>query len=186
VVDPERYPNYDLSLMQAFQQETELFVGSTLREDRSVVDLLDANYTFVTNAWRGTTTSRGSTAAASGGRISQPRSARRAARAGRAAGDDVVSRRTSPVLARQMAAEQHLRLPVPPPPPGRRHQSGREQTGHVPASIREQLAQHRAESSCSSCSSVIIRSVPLRISTSSADGGPSTNRADPSTRRGHA
>src|SRR5258705_9042006 len=47
VVDPERYPNYDLSLMQAFQQETELFVGSTLREDRSVVDLLDANYTFV-------------------------------------------------------------------------------------------------------------------------------------------
>ena len=29
VVDPERYPNYDLSLLQAFQQETELFVGST-------------------------------------------------------------------------------------------------------------------------------------------------------------
>ena len=37
VVDPERYPNYDLSLLQAFQQETELFVGSTMREDRSVV-----------------------------------------------------------------------------------------------------------------------------------------------------
>ena len=38
VVDPERYPNYDLSLLQAFQRETELFVGSTLSEDRSVVD----------------------------------------------------------------------------------------------------------------------------------------------------
>ena len=31
VVDPERYPNYDLSLLQGFQQETELFVGSTIR-----------------------------------------------------------------------------------------------------------------------------------------------------------
>src|SRR5439155_7835306 len=47
VVDPERYPNYDESLLQAFQRETELFVGSTLDEDRSVVDLLNANYTFV-------------------------------------------------------------------------------------------------------------------------------------------
>src|SRR5439155_933184 len=32
VVDPDRYPNYDLSLLQAFQRETELFVGSTIRE----------------------------------------------------------------------------------------------------------------------------------------------------------
>src|SRR5437870_4839853 len=47
VVDPERYPNYDESLLQAFQRETELFVGSTIREDRSVADLLNADYTFV-------------------------------------------------------------------------------------------------------------------------------------------
>src|SRR5260370_19574379 len=47
VVDQDRYPNYDLSLLQGFQQEAELFVGSTIREDRSVVDLLDADYTFV-------------------------------------------------------------------------------------------------------------------------------------------
>jgi hypothetical protein len=47
VVDPERYPNYDLSLLQAFQRETELFVGSTIREDRSVAELLNATYTFV-------------------------------------------------------------------------------------------------------------------------------------------
>ena len=46
VVDPERYPNYDESLLQAFQRETELFVGSTIREDRSVADLLNADYTF--------------------------------------------------------------------------------------------------------------------------------------------
>jgi hypothetical protein len=47
IVDPNRYPNYDESLLQAFKEETELFVGSTLREDRSVLDLLRANYTFV-------------------------------------------------------------------------------------------------------------------------------------------
>src|SRR4029079_3448785 len=47
VVDPERYPNYDLSLLQGFQRETELFVGSTIRDDRSVVSLLNARYTFV-------------------------------------------------------------------------------------------------------------------------------------------
>src|ERR1700730_15783071 len=47
VVDPDRYPNYDESLLQAFKQETELFIASTLREDRSLVDLLNADYTFV-------------------------------------------------------------------------------------------------------------------------------------------
>jgi hypothetical protein len=47
VVDPDRYPTYDESLLQAFERETELFVASTLREDRSVVTLLDADYTFV-------------------------------------------------------------------------------------------------------------------------------------------
>jgi len=47
VVDPERYPNYDESLLQAFRLETEMFVESTLREDRSVSELLNADYTFV-------------------------------------------------------------------------------------------------------------------------------------------
>src|SRR5262249_55139851 len=47
VVDPERYPNYDLSLLQGFQRETELFVGSSIREDRGVASLLDADSTFV-------------------------------------------------------------------------------------------------------------------------------------------
>ena len=41
VVDPDRYPNYDESLLQAFQQETELFVASTMREDRSVLNALE-------------------------------------------------------------------------------------------------------------------------------------------------
>ena len=47
VVDPNQYPNYDETLLRAFTRETELFVGSTLLEDRSVTELLDADYTFV-------------------------------------------------------------------------------------------------------------------------------------------
>ena len=44
---PELFPDFDDNLREAFQQETELFVESQLREDRSVLDLLRANYTFV-------------------------------------------------------------------------------------------------------------------------------------------
>src|SRR5262249_22279682 len=47
VVDPDKYPNYDESLLQACQRETEMFVRSTLREDRNVNVLLSADYTFV-------------------------------------------------------------------------------------------------------------------------------------------
>ena len=45
--DADVFPDFDENLREAFQQETELFVESQLREDRSVVDLLSANYTFV-------------------------------------------------------------------------------------------------------------------------------------------
>src|SRR6185295_9950622 len=47
LVDPDRYPDFDDSLLQAFKKETELFVASTLREERGVKELLNANYTFV-------------------------------------------------------------------------------------------------------------------------------------------
>src|SRR6059036_521888 len=41
------YPDFDDSLREAFHRETHLFVESVIREDRSVTDLLTANYTFV-------------------------------------------------------------------------------------------------------------------------------------------
>ena len=45
--DVDVYPEFDENLREAMQQETERFIGSQLREDRSVMDLLTANYTFV-------------------------------------------------------------------------------------------------------------------------------------------
>ncbi|MGH9386451.1 MAG: DUF1592 domain-containing protein, partial [Vicinamibacterales bacterium] len=47
VVHPDFYPDFDDNLLDAFKQETALFIASTLGEDRSVVDLLRADYTFV-------------------------------------------------------------------------------------------------------------------------------------------
>src|SRR5207247_5990955 len=45
--DMRLFPDFDDNLRQAFRQETELFFDSVLREDRSALDLLRANYTFV-------------------------------------------------------------------------------------------------------------------------------------------
>jgi hypothetical protein len=45
--DPTLFPEFDGPLRAAFKRETELFVGSVLTENQSVIDLLDANYTFV-------------------------------------------------------------------------------------------------------------------------------------------
>jgi len=45
--DPDVFPEFDESLRQSFQRETELFFQNIVREDRSVMELLDANYTFV-------------------------------------------------------------------------------------------------------------------------------------------
>ena len=44
---PGDFPNFDNELRQAFRQETELFFESIMREDRSLIDLLNADYTFV-------------------------------------------------------------------------------------------------------------------------------------------
>ena len=45
--DPNEFPNFDDNLRQAFRSETEMFFGSIMREDRNVLDLLNADYTFV-------------------------------------------------------------------------------------------------------------------------------------------
>ena len=47
VPDSQLFPEFDENLREAFQQETELFMESQLREDRSLLRLLDADYTFV-------------------------------------------------------------------------------------------------------------------------------------------
>ena len=52
IPNPGDFPNFDNELRDAFRTETELFFQSIVREDRSVLDLLNADYTFVERAAR--------------------------------------------------------------------------------------------------------------------------------------
>ncbi len=130
VVDPERYPNYDLSLLQAFQRETELFVGSThprgSQRRRPPERRLHVRQRAAGAALRH---SRDLRQPLPPRHAPEPRSARRIARPGRAAGDDVVSGSHVAGAARQMAAEQHLRLACAAASSRRRHQPDGEQAG---------------------------------------------------------
>ena len=155
VVDPERYPNYDLSLLQAFQRETELFVGSTIREDRSVVELLNADYTFVNERLARHYAIPG----IYGSRFRRVTLPNRDQRGGLLAEGALLATtsypdRTSPVLRGKWLLNNIFGLPVPPPPPGV-DTNLENKPGVTPTSMRERLAEHRKNPSCSSCHSVI-------------------------------
>jgi hypothetical protein len=156
VVDQDRYPNYDLSLLQAFQRETELFVASTIREDRSVVELLDADYTFVNERLArhyGIPRVYGSRFR----RVTLPNLDQRGGLLGQGALLATTSYpdRTSPVLRGKWLLNNIFGLPVPPPPPGVDTNLAEIKPGAPPSSIRERLAAHRQNPSCNSCHSVI-------------------------------
>jgi len=155
VVDPERYPNYDLSLLQAFQRETELFVGSTIRDDTGVATLLDADYTFANERLArhyGLPGVYGSRFR----RVTLPDHNRRGGLLAQGALLATTSypNRTSPVLRGKFLLNNIFGLPIPPPPPGvDTNIEGK--PGAPPATMREKLALHRTNPTCSSCHSVI-------------------------------
>jgi len=156
VVDQDRYPNYDLSLMQAFQRETELFVGSTIREDRRVADLLNADYTFVNERLArhyGIPGVYGSRFR----RVTLPNHDQRGGLLAQGALLATTSYpdRTSPVLRGKWLLNNIFGLPIPPPPPGVDTNLSEVKPGQRPPSMRERLAQHRQTPSCNSCHSVI-------------------------------
>ena len=155
VVDPTRYPNYDLSLMQAFKRETELFFGSTISEDRSVVDLLNADYTFVNERLARHYGIPG----VYGSRFRRVFVPNHDQRGGLLAEGGLLAvasypDRTSPVLRGKWLLNNIFGLPIPPPPPGVNTNLDNK-PGGPPKSIRERLEQHRKDAACASCHSVI-------------------------------
>ena len=156
VVDPERYPNYDLSLLQGFQKETELFVASTIREDRSLVDLLDADYTFVNER----VARHYGIPGVYGSRFRRVTLSNHDQRGGLLAMGALLATtsypdRTSPVLRGKWLLNNIFGLPIPPPPPGVDTNLTENKPGAAPKNIRERLAQHRQNPTCNSCHSVI-------------------------------
>jgi hypothetical protein len=155
VVDPEKYPHYDLSLMQGFQEETELFVASTLREDRPIAELIDADYTFVNERLA----RHYGIPEISGTRFRRVTVPNKNQRGGFLAHGALLSAtsypdRTSPVLRGKWLLNNILGLHVPPPPPGV-DTNLETKPGTATLPIRERLAQHRKNPSCNSCHSVI-------------------------------
>jgi mono/diheme cytochrome c family protein len=156
VVDPEVYPNYDESLLKAFQRETALFVASTLREDRSVLDLLRADYTFVNERLArhyGLPGIYGSRFR----RVTLPNPDQRGGVLGQGALLATTSypERTSPVLRGKFLLNNIFGLPVPPPPAGVDTNLGENTPGAAPRPMRERLAAHRSSPSCASCHAII-------------------------------
>jgi hypothetical protein len=156
VVDPERYPNYDLSLLQGFQKETELFVGSTIREDRGIVDFLNADYTFVNERLArhyGIPGVYGSRFR----RVTLPNHGQRGGllAMGALLATTSYPDRTSPVLRGKWLLNNIFGLPIPPPPPGVDTNLTETKPGAAPKTIRERLTQHRQNPTCNSCHSVI-------------------------------
>ncbi len=155
VVDQTRYPHYDANLLEAFKRETELFVASTFREDRSVNELLSADYTFVNERLArhyGIPAVYGSHFR----RVSLPDRDQRGGLLGHGAILATTSYpdRTSPVLRGKWLLDNIFGIRVPPPPPGV-DTNLQEQPTTQPATIRQRLAQHRHNPTCASCHSMI-------------------------------
>ena len=156
VIDPVKYPTYDESLLNAFITETQMFVASTVQEDRSVDELLDANYTFVNERLAreyGIPGIYGSRFR----RVTLPDHNQRGGLL--AQGSILVTtsypERTSPVLRGKWLLNNIFGLPIPPPPPGVNTTLEAPRAGAAPPTIRERLAQHRTSPACNSCHSVI-------------------------------
>jgi mono/diheme cytochrome c family protein len=156
VVHPDFYPDFDDNLLHAFKQETELFIASTLREDRSVIDLLRADYTFVNERLARHYKIPG----IYGPRFRRVTLPNPDQRGGLLAQGALLSTtsypdRTSPVLRGKWLLDNIFGVYVPPPPADVDTTLPEIRPGTVPPTIRERLAQHRSNPVCSSCHSVI-------------------------------
>ena len=150
VPDENRFPDFGEALRRAMQRETELFVESVLREDRSALDLLTADYTFV-NERLARHYDIPNVYGSHFRRVALPDAARRGLLGhGSILAATAYPTRTSPVLRGKWVLENLLGTPPPLPPPD--VPSLEETTGEGrPLSMREAMEQHRANPVCSSC-----------------------------------
>ena len=148
--DPNLFPDFDENLREALRQETERFVESQLREDRGVVDLLDADYSFLNERLARHYGIAGVTGSHYR-RVTLP-DERRGGLLGHGSILAATSygNRTSPVLRAKWLLENVLGTPPSPPPPDIPPLPGGGAAGE-PRTVRERLAQHRRNAACAVC-----------------------------------
>ena len=154
--DTSVYPDFDNLLRQSFRAETELFFESIVREDRSVVDLLTANYTFLNERLArhyGIPHVSGSHFR----RVTFSADSPRQGLLGHGSIHLTTSHptRSSPVLRGKWILENLVGMPPPPPPANiPAFPEGRGERANV-ASLRERMAIHRANPVCATCHNTI-------------------------------
>ena len=149
--DPVPFPDFDDNLVEAFRLETTLFLASSLREDRSVVDLLDADHTFVNERLArhyGIPGVYGSRFR----RVALPDREQRGGLLGHGGLLALTSypTRTSPVLRGKWLLDTILGAPPPSPPADVPALPERGEEGRT-TTVRERLERHRQAPACATC-----------------------------------
>jgi len=149
--DARLFPDFDDNLRQSFKRETELFFDSIVHEDRNVVDLLQAKYTFLDERLAkhyGIPNVYGSRFR----RVALDADSVRGGLLGQGSILTVTSyaNRTSPVLRGKWILENILGTPPPPPPPNVPPLPDNGGGGRA-LSMRERMTRHRANAACSGC-----------------------------------
>ncbi len=147
--DPTSFPTFNEKLRDAMQTETEMFFETIVKEDRSILDFLDGDFTFVNDVLArhyGIAGIKGSqfqrvklTGEERGGVITQ------------ASILAVTSNptRTSPVKRGKWILENILGTPPPPPPPDAGELP--EDKAELKGSLRQRMEMHRSKAICASC-----------------------------------
>jgi hypothetical protein len=148
------FPDFDDNLRRALQTETEMFVSSIIREDRSLLDLMTADYTFV-NERLARHYEIPRIYGSHFRRVTLTDNARRGL-LGKGAILLVTSHahRTSPVLRGKWVLENIVGAP-PPPPPDVVPPFQEETEAAKPKSVRERMEQHRRNPACAACHRMI-------------------------------
>jgi hypothetical protein len=149
--DPRLFPDFDDNLRQAFRRETELFFESIVKEDRSVLDLLRANYTFLNERLA----KHYGISNVYGSRFQRVTLGSDSVRGGLLGQGSVLTvssyaTRTSPVLRGKWILENILGT-APPPPPPNVPPLGENKSGSQALSMRDRMVQHRANPACATC-----------------------------------
>ncbi|MGH9144182.1 MAG: DUF1592 domain-containing protein [Vicinamibacterales bacterium] len=152
------FPGFDNDLAASYKRETELFFDSIVREDRNILDLLTADYTFV-NERIARVYKIPNIVGENFRRVTVPDERRGILGQGSMLMQTSVADRTSPVQRGKWIMEVLLGSPPPPPPqdpaPPPLEETKAATAGGKPLSTRERMEEHRKSPACSSCHKVI-------------------------------
>jgi hypothetical protein len=172
--DRERFPTFDNGLRLSMQRETELFFATIVREDRSILDLIDGHYTFL-NERLARHYGIGGVRGPEFRRVDLPVAGRRSGvlTQGSVLTVSSYATRTSPVLRGKWILENVLAAPPPDPPAGTPRLD--ETKISASGSLRQQMEAHRRDATCAACHS---RMDPLGFGLENYDGIGAWRTAD--------